>query len=327
MSDPQTPVPPPEPPHGAAGSPPPPPYVAPGPAVPPPSAPYGAPPAGPNGTVPPQPPHDAPPTAPSGAPAWQPPVPQYGQYAAPARPPVSSYGAPAAPPAYGQPGYPGGHPGYPGAQPAFPGAWTATPTVVRPLRGVGAAARWLIVACAAVTLITAGVEAWGIGMLSAFDAGTVGIEALDSYDAVSGLLAFVALAAILAAAVVWLVWQHRAASSLPPGSLRRSPGWHVGSWFIPIVSLIFPIQNVTDLARGSRARLSGGILGAWWALWIVSGIVSGIGSRLSFGASSVSALSGALATTMLGDVLLVGAAVFAWIVVARITDAIDPIRR
>ena len=317
MSDSQNPVPQPESPHGAAGSPPPPPSAAPGPATYPQQSPYGAPPA-----------------APSGAPTWQPPIPQYGQYGAPAQPPVPQYGAygapasppPAAAPAYGQPGYPGAQPGYPGAQPAYAGTWTAAPTAVRPLRGVGAATRWLIAVCAGVSLITAGVEAWGIGVVDAYDRGAVGFEALNVYDAVSGLLAFLALAAVVAAGVLWLVWQYRAASSLPPGSLRRSPGWHVGSWFIPIVSLFFPFQNVTDLARGSRARLSGGILGAWWALWILSGIVSGFGSRLSFDASSFSELSGGLGAAILGDVLLVGAAVFAWIVVARITDAIDPVR-
>lgn len=321
MSDPQPPAPQPEPAHGAAAFPPPPPSGAPAQPVqpaPPAQAPqYGeyAPPAQ---VTPPVPPYGQPPQPVQ--------APQFGEYAPPAQaappvPPYGQYGAPT-PPVPPAPGYV-----QPGAPSAYPGAWTAAPAAVRPLRGVGATARWLMLVYAAFSLITIAVDAWGIGALTAYDQGSAGIEALNAYDAVSIPLSIVALIVLLAAAVFWVVWQYRAAASLPAGSLRRSPGWHVGSWFIPIVSLFFPFQNVSDLARASQARLTPGIRGAWWALWISANFVSAGASRLMTSADSTAGLSGALGAAILGEVLVIGAAVLGGIVVSRITDAIDPARR
>ena len=107
----------------------------------------------------------------------------------------------------------------------------------------------------------------------------------------------------------------------------RLGAWHAGAWFIPIVSLWLPLQNISDLARGSRAALGGGIRATWWALWIVSGLTGGIASRLVVSAHTIPSLTGALMISILSDVLSIAAAVFAWIVVARITDAIDPAYR
>lgn len=128
----------------------------------------------------------------------------------------------------------------------------------------------------------------------------------------------------IAAGVSWLIWQHRAASSVPPVALRRSPGWHVGSWFIPVVAWWFPFQNVKDIVRGSGAPVSGGVLGGWWALWIVSSLTYVGASNLTSVAETIPALTTAISVSIAGDVLWIAGAILSSTVVNRITKAIDP---
>jgi Domain of unknown function (DUF4328) len=328
MSEPQPPAAPqPEPPYGAPAFPPPPPSPA-----------YGA-----GGYAPPAAPgehHGAQPAAPA-----YPAAPTYpaSQPTSPASQPTSP-GAPGTPsgmqapysvaptypgaPTYSTaPTYPAAQPGYPGAPAMQPGVWMSAPTALRPLRGIGTATRILIAVYAALSLVTVLIDGWGIMTLDAYNSGSVGAEALNAYDRVSVALSLFSVGVLLAAGICWVVWQYRAAASVPRSGLRRSPGWHVGSWFIPVVSLFFPFQNVSDLARSSRAELSGGVRGTWWTLWLASNLVSSFATQAASSARSIPGLTGALAGSMLGELLVIAAAVFAWIIVARITDAIDPKRR
>lgn len=236
------------------------------------------------------------------------------EYSAPAYPPQPQYGPP---PTYVQPT----------AQGMYLGAGSLWSSQARPLRGIGGVTRGLILVYAVLALGSVILEVWGIVTLDAYSLGSVGVGALQAYDSLSGLIGIVSLIVLIASGICWVVWQYRAAASLPAGVLRRSPAWHAGAWFIPIVSLWLPLQNISDLARGSRAALGGGIRATWWALWIVSGLTGGIASRLVVSAHTIPSLTGALMISILSDVLSIAAAVFAWIVVARITDAIDPAYR
>ena len=242
--------------------------------------------------------------------------------------PQPEYSAPTYPPQPPQPQF--GPPPtnvQPNAQGMYLGAGSLWSSQVRPLRGIGGVTRGLILVSAVLALGSIILEGWGIVTLDAYSLGSVGIGALQAHDSLSVLVGIVSLVVLVASGICWVVWQYRAAASLPVGVLRRSPGWHAGSWFIPFAGAWIPFQNISDLARGSRAALGGGTRAAWWALWIMSGLTGGIASRLLTAAETVPSLTGALTISILSDVLSIAAAIFAWIVVARITDAIDPAYR
>ncbi|CAN7415358.1 DUF4328 domain-containing protein [Microbacterium sp. LjRoot45] len=200
--------------------------------------------------------------------------------------------------------------------------------LVRPVRGIAAAVRWLVAAAGALALAAAGIEIFGLVSIDAFANGTGDVEALYLYDGVSVVVAVLGAAALLAAAVCWFVWQYRAAdlataAGVPP---RRAPVWHVVSWFIPVVLLWFPFQNVKDLARSSRAALSGALLGAWWALWLVGTTVSRVSAQLVSLVDTLPQLSAVIGVSLFSHVLLAAAAPLAWLIVARITDGLQPAR-
>jgi hypothetical protein len=83
----------------------------------------------------------------------------------------------------------------------------------------------------------------------------------------------------LVGGVIFLVWVHRAASNLRAlgrTGMTMSPGWCVGSFFVPIASLFVPYKGVAEIATCSDPRESGvapaSVLG-WWLLFIGSNVV------------------------------------------------------
>jgi len=207
-------------------------------------------------------------------------------------------------------------------EPAFHTA-QAPPPRVRPIRGLAAAARWLIVAAAATAVLTIAVELYGIGAIDAFLSGSVELAALEAYDAMVLGVAILSLLVLIPAGVCWVVWQYRAAAALPAGSVRRSPAWHAGSWFIPVVSWWFPLQNVSDLAGASRAALRPPILGAWWTLWLSSSVIGTVGAMI-MPSSTLQEISAASVVGIVSEAAILAAAPLAWLIVTRITDAVQP---
>ncbi len=105
-------------------------------------------------------------------------------------------------------------------------------------------------------------------------------ESISPWFYLLGLLA-------LAALVVTLVWQHRAASAARALGFptTHSPGWGVGSWFVPIINLWFPYQAIRDCLPHddpNRARIL-----QWWLAYIVGGLVGGAAFVAAFFSSGV----------------------------------------
>jgi len=82
--------------------------------------------------------------------------------------------------------------------------------------------------------------------------------------------------------VFYLRWQHQAHKNLYAlGKYPRfTPGWGVGWWFIPIVQLWKPYQNLKDVGIQSDSTGRGFEPLPWyWFCWIASMIVSSIANN------------------------------------------------
>ena len=90
---------------------------------------------------------------------------------------------------------------------------------------------------------------------------------------------------------------------------------------MPVVSLWFPYQNISDLWRAlGRVRPSWQVV--WWLLWVVSNVISQISSRIYLEAVDLEQLRVAMALSLGGEILLLAAAPFAWLVVRGITQGV-----
>lgn len=177
----------------------------------------------------------------------------------------------------------------------------------------------LLIAYGVVSVATIGVQAFGISSITVY---------LNGYDSAFGLLelfdwmavaaSIVSAIAFLATAVLWLLWQYRAAKQLS-SETQSSAGWHVGSWFVPIISWWVPYQNVSDLWRAvGRSRPNWQVL--WWLCWLVGNVALQVSASLYTRAQDLDQLRVAASVTIAGECLLMIAASLAWLIVRGITQ-------
>jgi hypothetical protein len=123
---------------------------------------------------------------------------------------------------------------------------------------------------------------------------------------------------------VWIVQAHRNVRALGATGLRFSPGWAVGSFFVPVLNWWRPYQAMSDLWNASRAldgeaMGSRGILPLWWGLWVVSAVVGQAGFRVSLRASHAGGLQDLTSLQLLGSVVDFPLCLVAAMVVAKIS--------
>lgn len=138
----------------------------------------------------------------------------------------------------------------------------------------------LIVAMAAL-VYQAFIDAEGFALIAGMlDGEYVSDEALEAYDAKSLSVTLWTLAGLCFSGVTFCMWVFRVSKNVSSTGrpLKMSPGWAVGSFFIPVLSLWRPyvaVANVwemsdPDLGPG-RPSPGGWLVITWWVLWVLSG--------------------------------------------------------
>ena len=102
--------------------------------------------------------------------------------------------------------------------------------------------------------------------------------------------------------------------------LTDTPGWACAYWFIPIANLFKPFQAMKELDMASsvpigkpwKSQSVNGSFPAWWAFWILSGVVTNIETRI---AGEVDLGIGAPIISWVGTLLSVGAG---WLLVVNV---------
>ncbi|MFK5920968.1 MAG: DUF4328 domain-containing protein [Verrucomicrobiota bacterium] len=120
---------------------------------------------------------------------------------------------------------------------------------------------------------------------------TTGMESED-FNIADGIQALLLLGYIpiwIAGIVFFCMWKHRACSNAYAlGGMEGvnnpiTPGWAVGYYFIPILMLWKPYQamkQIWEASSGGGRSLS--VIGLWWALWILTGVLDRFSFKLAF---------------------------------------------
>lgn len=179
----------------------------------------------------------------------------------------------------------------------------------------------LLIACGVVSVATIGVETFGISSVTGFlDGNQAAVDLINAYDQAVLVTSILSAVLLVATGVLWAIWQYRVAKQVAGGT-RRSPGWHAGSWFIPIVSFWFPYENISDLWRAvGRSRPPWQIV--WWLLWVVSNWVIQVSSRIYATAEELDEFRVAMWVSLAGEFLQLAAVPLAWLVIRGITHGI-----
>ena len=122
-----------------------------------------------------------------------------------------------------------------------------------------------------------------------------------------GIPVFVVLIACIVLVGRWIYVTNANAHAFGTGEMSISPGWAVGWFFVPIANLFKPYQGVKETWQvshnfgGMVEEAQSPIVGWWWGLWIVTGMVGWVSIQL--GGLSDAPLEGAYYFELLAALL------------------------
>ncbi|HEU4794901.1 MAG TPA: DUF4328 domain-containing protein [Pyrinomonadaceae bacterium] len=184
-----------------------------------------------------------------------------------------------------------------------------------------------------VGAIAAGISLVGESLSLAFppltDEQELGDNPLGALIILLGLgVAVLQLVIYVATVVAFLMWIYRAYDNLrafnPWARFDYSPGWAVGSFFIPFVCLVIPYRAVREVWQKSTppdealmfAPKPPAWFPLWWLFWLSSMFADNISFRVSLN-ESVDESTGTI-ISIVASVLSIIAALFAYLVVDEI---------
>ncbi|GGW95611.1 hypothetical protein GCM10010297_16760 [Streptomyces malachitofuscus] len=138
------------------------------------------------------------------------------------------------------------------------------------------------------------------------------------------------LVAMVATATVFIIWFHRVrqnADVFAPDTQRRTAGWAIGAWFIPLANLWIPRGIAADVLRASQSNPYAGavryigLLNAWWGMWVWAAVFDRYASKRYSKAQDVDAIHDAAGLVATGAGFDLVAAVLAILFVRRLTAA------
>jgi hypothetical protein len=156
------------------------------------------------------------------------------------------------------------------------------------------------------------------------------------FAAALSLLVAAGAGLVVALAVAFLLWLHRAARNVPalgnpPSRVEYTPGWAVGSFFIPFGNLYMPYKGVKEIWEKSDPAVrteedfmfaspssAPSLLLGWWLTWIAHNILSRAVMRLQGRAGAGGEESFVIVLDMVSDVFGIIAAALAILVVRGI---------
>lgn len=113
-------------------------------------------------------------------------------------------------------------------------------------------------------------------------AGVDTLEVFTAYDLVGVLWMPLHMALFVVGGLYLLRCRQLADLVAPRATHSRRAGWGLAGWIVPVVNLWFPYQYVRDVLRALTGQRSfGGLVGFWWAAWLVQQAIAETGARIS----------------------------------------------
>jgi hypothetical protein len=177
----------------------------------------------------------------------------------------------------------------------------------------------VVVACLALIV--------DLGELVRVQLGQLTPDQLASNDPMQGIVGLLQAGLGLVSGIVFLRWVYRAYKNIQgfgAEGLRFSPGWAVGYYFIPFLSLIRPAQVMSEIWRVSQdpqnwmRRRGSWLVGTWWALFLSYSVATQVSLELALDGSTNDQWWLAAIFAILGDLFSVPLSIVALRLVTEI---------
>jgi hypothetical protein len=166
-----------------------------------------------------------------------------------------------------------------------------------------------------------------LGELVRVQLGQLTPDQLASSDPMQGIVGVLQAGLGLVSGIVFLRWVYRAYKNIQgfgAEGLRFSPGWAVGYYFIPFLSLIRPAQVMSEIWRVSQdpqnwmRRRGSWLVGTWWALFLSYSVATQVSLELALDGSTNDQWWLAAIFAILGDLFSVPLSIVALRLVTEI---------
>lgn len=172
-------------------------------------------------------------------------------------------------------------------------------------------------------------ELWALGQVTGWqaDPGRLTTAAAHRFDTLEAAFDLGETVLMVVTGIVFLIWQAKTyvSAAVDRDELRRGRALSLWSWFIPVVTLWWPLQNIRDLWWGVqpvKARLAVRhrrpmtlVMLAWWLAWIATLALERAASVVAAADSSLKTLNRAVSIATLAEATtVIAAAACAWIV-------------
>jgi Domain of unknown function (DUF4328) len=148
---------------------------------------------------------------------------------------------------------------------------------------------WISVAVACIALVDDVVEFLQVQM------GQMSPDQVATNDPIQGIIGLLESGLGIVTGITFLKWIYRAYKNIQgfgAEGLRFSPGWAVGYYFIPILSLVRPVQVMSEIWRASDdprdwpRRPGSWVIASWWTLFLLYTAVTQISLEIAIQAST-----------------------------------------
>ncbi len=165
---------------------------------------------------------------------------------------------------------------------------------------------WIGAAVAAIAVVLDLVEFFQVRT------GRISFDQLEMSDPLQAAVGLLQSMLQVTTGVVFLRWVFRSYKNIQgfgTSGLRFSPGWAVGYYFIPFLSLIRPLQVMSEIWRASEnpsdwsKRHSSRLVTVWWILFLTYSIATQISFELALQVSTLDQWSVSAGFAILSDIL------------------------
>jgi len=163
---------------------------------------------------------------------------------------------------------------------------------------------WISVLVACIALVD------DVAEFAQVQIGQLSPDQVANNDPIQGIIGLLQSGLGIVTGITFLKWIYRAYKNIQgfgAEGLRFSPGWAVGYYFIPILSLIRPVQVMSEIWRASddpknwRQRPGSLLIAIWWTLFLVYTGVTQISLEIALQASTNDQWTLAAVLAILGD--------------------------
>lgn len=157
---------------------------------------------------------------------------------------------------------------------------------------------------------------------------TIADEKIERLEIIQGFFALAYMLIMILVVIIFIRWFRRAYYNLGRiGRTESTEGWAAGAWFVPFYNLYKPkrimmelydkTNRILKLDNPKYDRRDTGMIGIWWACWIISNIGANISTRWYLRAQTAQDYMNSLSISMPMTVLSIVAAILLILIIKK----------